>query len=536
MINLMKRLAELDAQNTNIVKEFNDDAEADKIEKFRLGQEKKAAWLLQNKPESPCQKCGDTSTYRTNLGGSGEQGWKCARCGNIRLSSDQMSTETEGLKGDIHPDAEKVLKHIKPEHHNTYTPYLKKGVYKGDYKDRADVLSAAEKAGHAKESVREALDNDLVGMVQSTIEDILSGAQQGQDMTDNIADELGDHFDAVQNSGDKTLQQAYSIVRDAADTSPEEQAQAAQAALEMLSGDQGMDEGWKEKLGALGTAAAIGLGSMGAAQPAQAAPATPTTASAQQQQAVYQGAYRMAAKFAQTNKNFAQEFKKLSDDHKEHVSRIEGSSFMNPSLKKQNDQKMQKLDSQFKMDIQNLLKVYGATNEELAESLDECGMMGGMNSQPHSPATINMTADSGAELTGMLKDIMQLAGLKQITPHDLGHEHEPAVISAEPGISVANVDKEPLDMKSMLAKIDSMNAADGQENDEGYEEESEKQTDETIDSLSDPKMVPVPPGTHDPAGPPGAAKGRGLKTHPVATPDLAYESLMTEYKKFISEN
>jgi hypothetical protein len=57
----------------------------------------------------------------------------------------------EALKGDMHPDAGKVLKHIKPEHHSTYTPYLKKGVYKGNYSDRAAVLSAAEKAGHVKE-------------------------------------------------------------------------------------------------------------------------------------------------------------------------------------------------------------------------------------------------------------------------------------------------------------------------------------------------------------------------------------------------
>lgn len=59
----------------------------------------------------------------------------------------------EELKGDMHPGAKKVLKHIKPEHHGTYKPYLKKGTYKGDYKDRAAVLSAAEKAGHVKEEV-----------------------------------------------------------------------------------------------------------------------------------------------------------------------------------------------------------------------------------------------------------------------------------------------------------------------------------------------------------------------------------------------
>jgi hypothetical protein len=57
--------------------------------------------------------------------------------------------DLEEAVGEMHPDASKVLKHIKPEHHSTYKPYLKKGTYKGTYSDRAAVLGAAEKAGHA---------------------------------------------------------------------------------------------------------------------------------------------------------------------------------------------------------------------------------------------------------------------------------------------------------------------------------------------------------------------------------------------------
>lgn len=74
------------------------------------------------------------------------------------LSLDKEQVD-EALKGAMHPDAAKVLKHIKPEHHGTYKPYLKQGVYKGNYSDRAAVLSAAEKAGHIKEDeeVAEAL-------------------------------------------------------------------------------------------------------------------------------------------------------------------------------------------------------------------------------------------------------------------------------------------------------------------------------------------------------------------------------------------
>lgn len=67
------------------------------------------------------------------------------------LRKEDVESVDEALKGAMHPDAAKVLKHIKPEHHSTYKPYLKQGVYKGNYSDRAAVLSAAEKAGHIKE-------------------------------------------------------------------------------------------------------------------------------------------------------------------------------------------------------------------------------------------------------------------------------------------------------------------------------------------------------------------------------------------------
>lgn len=54
---------------------------------------------------------------------------------------------------ELHPDAQKVLKHIKPEHHAKYTPDLTKKHYTGSYADRSAVLTAAEKAGHLKEQV-----------------------------------------------------------------------------------------------------------------------------------------------------------------------------------------------------------------------------------------------------------------------------------------------------------------------------------------------------------------------------------------------
>lgn len=54
----------------------------------------------------------------------------------------------------LHPDAHKVLKHIKPEHQAKYKPDLTKKHYTGNYADRAAVIKAAQNAGHLKEEVK----------------------------------------------------------------------------------------------------------------------------------------------------------------------------------------------------------------------------------------------------------------------------------------------------------------------------------------------------------------------------------------------
>jgi hypothetical protein len=55
----------------------------------------------------------------------------------------------------LHPEADKVLKHIKPEHRAKYTAHLANGVYKGDFADRTAVLKAAKAAGHLNEELDE---------------------------------------------------------------------------------------------------------------------------------------------------------------------------------------------------------------------------------------------------------------------------------------------------------------------------------------------------------------------------------------------
>lgn len=189
--------------------------------------------------------------------------------------------------------------------------------------------------------------------------------------------------------------------------------------------------------------------------------------------------------------------------------------------------------------------------KEAQAPIEECGIMGmgGMN-QPHTPASINMTANSGPELTGMLKDIMSLAGLKPVGSDDLGNEPPPAVVSTEPGMSLANVDgdqldndepiagndrgEEPFDMKSMVAKIDTLNEpADDQE--EKVKEWDNEPVDDVNGELDNDAMLNTGMHNQDPAGNPGVGDRMDGDRPRAFAKDSTYESLMAEYQKYINE-
>jgi hypothetical protein len=74
----------------------------------------------------------------------------------------------EDLDEQLHPEADKVLKHIKPEHRAKYAAHLANGVYKGDYADRTAILKAAKAAGHLNE---ESVD-------ESTVPEHMKGKQK----------------------------------------------------------------------------------------------------------------------------------------------------------------------------------------------------------------------------------------------------------------------------------------------------------------------------------------------------------------------
>jgi hypothetical protein len=80
----------------------------------------------------------------------------------------KLLRKEETIDEALHPEAGKVLKHIKPEHRAKYTAHLANGVYKGDFADRTAVLKAAKAAGHLHE---ESVD-------ESTVPEHMKGKQK----------------------------------------------------------------------------------------------------------------------------------------------------------------------------------------------------------------------------------------------------------------------------------------------------------------------------------------------------------------------
>jgi len=122
----------------------------------------------------------------------------------------------------------------------------------GAESDAAPVDPAAAPA--PQQPVAEGSD-DLRSAVLSVIQDIYNGAQAGEDMIDNVSDELGDYFNHVKRSKDQTLRKAYQLMRQQgveAEGDPEMMAQVAKQAIDMLS-----QQGVAEELNAMRKAAGL---------------------------------------------------------------------------------------------------------------------------------------------------------------------------------------------------------------------------------------------------------------------------------------
>ena len=161
--------------------------------------------------------------------------------------------------------------------------------------------------------------------------------------------------------------------------------------------------------------------------------------------------------------------------------------------------------------------------------LAECGPMGMMSGgmDHHTPASISMTADSGPELSGMLADIMKLAGVHQVEPHHLGiepeHDHSDVeVISAEP-TPIDGSDETEI-MRSMM---DRMNGEmdDEEEADEGMYDNSPADT-------APPAPFDANEFAHRENQPDQGDRMDGDKPKAFATME---EQLMADWKQFMTE-
>lgn len=179
-----------------------------------------------------------------------------------------------------------------------------------------------------------------------------------------------------------------------------------------------------------------------------------------------------------------------------------------------------------------------AWRDQMEESLEECGMMGGMSSQPHSPASINMTAATGEELSSMLKDIMTLAGRPMQEPmggeEPMGGADGVAMVDVEPSPEMGM--DEPSVMRSM---IDKLNPADDETDGDTDDQPSDDDEEEKVDEYDNSPNTTV--AGYDASVPSGNDLHKEKSQYPAAqrgdNPMAAtFESLMAEYKKFINEN
>lgn len=184
----------------------------------------------------------------------------------------------------------------------------------------------------------------------------------------------------------------------------------------------------------------------------------------------------------------------------------------------------------------------GETPRRLNENaMAECGdgvmtpspMMS--NNAPHTPASISITANNGPELSGMLRDIMTLAGVHKVEP-----QHMPVVSQPSPAIPMGH------DMRQI---IDSMNDEPAEEvisiTDDGDEDgdfgEVEQETDEGYaNTPDDATAVPEYDGEENAFNPNAGGDRRNRKSDlPKAMPvDESVENisahLFMEYSKFIN--
>lgn len=167
--------------------------------------------------------------------------------------------------------------------------------------------------------------------------------------------------------------------------------------------------------------------------------------------------------------------------------------------------------------------------------LAECSPMGMMGGMTPTPANISITAASGPELSGMLRDIMQLAGVHKVEPEHMGMAHDPMTLTAEPAVVAG---PHASDGEVMRGVIDKMNPE--MDDEEGDEEGEEEETDEAQydNTPADPhKTEPFDSEefAHHENQPGQGDRFDGKNPKAYADMNEATADLFAQYKKFVSE-
>ena len=183
--------------------------------------------------------------------------------------------------------------------------------------------------------------------------------------------------------------------------------------------------------------------------------------------------------------------------------------------------------------------------------VEECGMMPEMGmgmpmEKPSMPASINMTAGSGDELSDMLATIMQLAGRKAPGAEEPMGAEPALALTAEPEMGAGDPTS---DMRSMIDKLNPMDGDDvssshgdidndgDHDMDDHKAEKGEEETDEgqyatspSPETTGYGSMTPTGNDMHSKGGEAPKVNGGG---NPLQR--TMEQQLMREYKAFISE-
>lgn len=177
------------------------------------------------------------------------------------------------------------------------------------------------------------------------------------------------------------------------------------------------------------------------------------------------------------------------------------------------------------------------------EQVEECGMMpmGAMNDH-HTPASINISADSGDELSAMLRDIMTLAGRGQAEPDSdmgmaepVGDAPPPAEVDTDGGDDMGM--DEPTMMRSMIDKLNPGDDEGGdQDGDQGDDQDDVKEYDNEPAPETSGYASMTPTGNDlNSKGGNEVGKVNGGGNPYTKTMEQVEKDLFAEYRKYVGE-